>query len=55
MSMGASNSALGYAPAGSVRRASSSNIILQAGDLGAFFDRARLDRATIRHAQHDPS
>jgi hypothetical protein len=31
------------------------DFILQAGDLGAFFDRGRLDRATIRHAQHDPS
>lgn len=31
------------------------DFILQAGDLGAFFDRARLDRATIRHAQHDSS
>lgn len=29
--------------------------ILQAGDLGAFFDHTRLDKATIRHAQHDPS
>lgn len=29
--------------------------ILQAGDLGAFFDRARLDKATIRFAREDPS
>ncbi|HEU4324997.1 MAG TPA: metallophosphoesterase [Roseiflexaceae bacterium] len=29
--------------------------ILQAGDLGAFFDRNRLDRATIRFAQNDPT
>src|SRR5262245_56986299 len=29
--------------------------ILQAGDLGAFFDSARLDKATIRYAQDDPS
>ena len=31
------------------------DFILQAGDLGAFFDRSRLDRATVRHAQLDPS
>ena len=31
------------------------DFILQAGDLGAFFDRSRLDRATVRHAQVDPS
>ncbi|GAB4215735.1 MAG: hypothetical protein OHK0022_55970 [Roseiflexaceae bacterium] len=29
--------------------------ILQAGDLGAFFDHSRLDRATIRFAQNDPT
>jgi len=31
------------------------DLILQAGDLGAFFDQARLDRATVRHAQRDPT
>jgi hypothetical protein len=31
------------------------DLILQAGDLGAFPDPARLDRATVRHAAHDPS
>src|SRR5262249_43541294 len=29
--------------------------ILQAGDLGAFFARAHLDKATLRYAQDDPS
>jgi len=31
------------------------DLILQAGDLGAFPDRARLDRATLKHAEHDPT
>ncbi len=31
------------------------DLILQAGDLGAFPDEARLDKATIRHAQRDPT
>ncbi len=31
------------------------DLILQAGDLGAFPDEARLDKATIKHAQHDPT
>lgn len=31
------------------------DLILQAGDLGAFPDMARLDKATIRYASHDPT
>lgn len=31
------------------------DLILQAGDLGAYPDISRLDRATIKHAQKDPS
>ena len=31
------------------------DLILQAGDLGAFPDEARLDKATIKHAQADPT
>src|SRR6266436_811350 len=31
------------------------DLILQAGDLGYFPDRTRLDRATIRHAERDPT
>jgi hypothetical protein len=31
------------------------DLILQCGDLGAFPDPARLDRATLRYAQRDPS
>jgi predicted phosphodiesterase len=31
------------------------DLILQAGDLGAFFSEARLDKATRRYAQSDPS
>jgi hypothetical protein len=31
------------------------DLILQAGDLGVYPDRARLDKATIRHAERDPS
>jgi hypothetical protein len=31
------------------------DLILQAGDLGAFPDHARLDRATLTWGQHDPS
>jgi len=31
------------------------DLILQAGDLGAYPDRTRLDKATIRHAERDPS
>jgi len=31
------------------------DFILQAGDLGAFPERARLDRATINHAREDPT
>jgi Calcineurin-like phosphoesterase len=31
------------------------DLILQAGDLGAFPDVARLDKATIKHAQNDPT
>ncbi len=31
------------------------DLMLQAGDLGAFPDLARLDRATLKHAAHDPT
>lgn len=31
------------------------DLILQAGDMGIFPDEKRLDKATIRHAQHDPT
>ncbi len=31
------------------------DLILQAGDLGAFPDEARLDKATIKHARSDPT
>jgi predicted phosphodiesterase len=31
------------------------DLILQAGDLGAFFSESRLDKATRRYAQFDPS
>lgn len=31
------------------------DLILQAGDLGAYPDRTRLDKTTIRHAERDPS
>ena len=31
------------------------DLILQAGDLGAFFDARRIDRATLQHAKYDPT
>src|SRR5215213_936056 len=31
------------------------DLVLQAGDLGAYPDLQRLDRATIKHARTDPS
>jgi hypothetical protein len=31
------------------------DLILQAGDLGAFPNLERLDRATLKHAKHDPT
>ena len=31
------------------------DLILQAGDLGTFPDPTKLDRATLRHASHDPT
>jgi hypothetical protein len=31
------------------------DLVLQAGDLGAFPDMSRLDKATIRHAEKDPT
>src|SRR5215213_2483912 len=31
------------------------DLVLQAGDLGAYPDESRLDRATINHARNDPS